>query len=122
MTRGRAMSENVTVTRDGPLAVVMLDRPEKHNAANDEMDRQLFAALRELHTRPDVRAVVWRGNGKSFSSGRDTTQLGVRTEDVSNLDFIERGHAVTSPSPFPAVELAPSSNFSAAHMTAFTMF
>ena len=35
---------------------------------------------------------AWRGNGKSFSSGRDTTELGVRTEDISDLDFIERGH------------------------------
>jgi enoyl-CoA hydratase/carnithine racemase len=42
-----------------------------------------------------VRAVVWRGNGKSFSSGRDTTELGVRTEDISDLDFIERGHRGT---------------------------
>jgi enoyl-CoA hydratase/carnithine racemase len=85
----------ITLEYDGPVAILSNDRPEKHNAANDEMDRQLFAALEELHTRPDVRAVVWRGNGKSFSSGRDTTQLGVRTEDVSNLDFIERGHAGT---------------------------
>ncbi|MDA8341585.1 MAG: enoyl-CoA hydratase/isomerase family protein, partial [Actinomycetota bacterium] len=27
-----------------------------------------------------------------FSSGRDTTELGVRTEDISDLEFIERGH------------------------------
>jgi enoyl-CoA hydratase/carnithine racemase len=48
--------------------------------------------------------VVWRGNGKSFSSGRDTTELGVRTEDISDFDFIERGHAgaqllLTMPAP-----------------------
>ena len=39
--------------------------------------------------------MVWRGNGKSFSSGRDTTELGVRTEDISDLEFIERGHRGT---------------------------
>ena len=80
--------------KDG-VAVLSNNRPEKHNAANDEMDSQLWAALAELHERDDVRAIVWRGNGKSFSSGRDTTQLGVRTEDISNLEFIERGHAGT---------------------------
>jgi enoyl-CoA hydratase/carnithine racemase len=85
----------ITLEYDGPVAIMSNNRPEKHNAANDEMDTQLWAALGELHGRDDVRAVVWRGNGKSFSSGRDTTQLGVRTEDVSNLDFIERGHAGT---------------------------
>jgi len=39
--------------------------------------------------------VVWRGNGRSFSSGRDTSELGVRTEDISDFQFIERGHAGT---------------------------
>jgi enoyl-CoA hydratase/carnithine racemase len=94
----------VTLELDGPVAIVSNNRPEKHNAANDAMDAQLFAILRELEGRSDVRAIVWRGNGKSFSSGRDTTELGIRTEDIGNLDFIERGHRgsrpfLTMPSP-----------------------
>jgi enoyl-CoA hydratase/carnithine racemase len=71
------------------------NRPEKHNAANDEMDARLWEVLAEIHRMSDVRAVVWRGNGKSFSSGRDTTELGVRKEDINDLDFIERGHRGT---------------------------
>ena len=35
--------------------------------------------------------VIWRANGKSWSSGRDVSQLGIRTEDIDNLSFIERG-------------------------------
>jgi len=85
----------VTLEYDGAVAILSNNRPDKHNAANDAMDAQLWARLAELHERDDVRAIVWRGNGKSFSSGRDTTELGVRTEDISNLDFIERGHAGT---------------------------
>jgi enoyl-CoA hydratase/carnithine racemase len=85
----------ITLELDGPVAILSNNRPQKHNAANDAMDAQLWARLAELHQRDDVRAIVWRGNGKSFSSGRDTTELGVRTEDISNLDFIERGHAGT---------------------------
>ena len=50
---------------------------------------------RELAGSDRVRAVVWRGEGKIFSSGRDTSQLGVRSEDISDFDFIERGHAGT---------------------------
>jgi enoyl-CoA hydratase/carnithine racemase len=86
------MSELITLEYDGPVAIVSNNRPEKHNAANDEMDTRLWQVLAELHQRPGLRAVVWRGEGKSFSSGRDVTQIGVRTEDISNLDFIERGH------------------------------
>lgn len=82
----------VELTFDGPVAILSNNRPGKHNAANDAMDAQLWQRLAELHQRDDVRAVLWRGHGKSFSSGRDTTELGVRTEDLSDLQFIERGH------------------------------
>ncbi len=89
------MSDEVRLEYDGPIAVVSYDRPEKHNAFTDAMDRRLFEILAELNARPGLRAVVWRGEGASFSSGRDTSQLGVRTEDLTDLEFIERGHAGT---------------------------
>ncbi len=100
-------TELITLEYDGPVAVLSNNRPEKHNAANDAMDARLWACLEELHQREGLRAVVWRGNGKSFSSGRDVTELGVRTEDISDFDFIERGHRgtrqfVTLPCPIVA--------------------
>jgi len=85
----------ITLEFDGPVAIMSNNRPDKHNAANDAMDTRLWELLAELHQRDGVRAIVWRGNGKSFSSGRDVAQIGVRTEDISNLDFIERGHRGT---------------------------
>jgi len=88
-------SKTITLEFDGPVAILSNNRPEKHNAANDEMDARLWELLGELNRRDDVRAVVWRGNGKSFSSGRDTTELGIRSEDISDLEFIERGHRGT---------------------------
>jgi enoyl-CoA hydratase/carnithine racemase len=88
-------SELIRLEIDDHVAILTNNRPEKHNAANDEMDGQLFDALQELQSNREVRAVVWRGEGKSFSSGRDTSELGVRSEDISDFDFIERGHAGT---------------------------
>ncbi len=88
-------SDTIQLEFDGPVAIVSNNRPEKHNAANDEMDARLWEILEELHHRDGLRAVVWRGNGESFSSGRDVTELGVRKEDISDLDFIERGHRGT---------------------------
>ncbi len=84
--------ELITLEYDGNVAIMSNNRPEKHNAANDDMDARLWDCLAELHQKPDIRAIIWRGEGKSFSSGRDTAQIGVRTEDIGNLDFIERGH------------------------------
>ncbi len=89
------MSDVIELEFDGPIAIMSNNRPEKHNAANNEMDARLWQILEELHAREGLRAVVWRGNGKSFSSGRDTRELGVRTEDISDLEFIERGHRGT---------------------------
>ena len=88
-------ADAVRLDFDGPIAIISYDRPEKHNAANDAMDQRLFAILAELHQRPGLRAVIWRGEGASFSSGRDTSQIGVRTEDISDFAFIERGHRGT---------------------------
>jgi enoyl-CoA hydratase/carnithine racemase len=92
------MSSNkdlINLEYDGPVAVLSNNRPDKHNAANDAMDTRLWECLRELHERDGLRAVVWRGNGRSFSSGRDTTELGIRSEDITDFEFIERGHAGT---------------------------
>ena len=88
-------SDTITLEFDGPVAIMSNNRPDKHNAANNEMDARLWEVLGELHERDGVRAVVWRGNGKSFSSGRDLGELGVREGDVSDLEFIERGHRGT---------------------------
>jgi enoyl-CoA hydratase/carnithine racemase len=88
-------SDTITLEFDGPVAIMSNNRPEKHNAANNEMDARLWEVLDELGRRSDVRAVVWRGNGKSFSSGRDLSELGVREGGVSDLEFIERGHRGT---------------------------
>jgi enoyl-CoA hydratase/carnithine racemase len=76
----------VTLEVVGPVAVITNNRPQKHNAMSDEMDRRLFEVLAEVHEMPELRAIVWRGAGKSFSSGRDTDQLGLRTEDISDLE------------------------------------
>ncbi|MBW2426485.1 MAG: enoyl-CoA hydratase/isomerase family protein [Deltaproteobacteria bacterium] len=81
----------ITLEYDGPVAIISNNRPEKHNAANDEMDQGMRDILDELARNADVRSVVWRANGASWSSGRDMGELGIRTEDIDNLSFIERG-------------------------------
>jgi enoyl-CoA hydratase/carnithine racemase len=53
--------------------IVLLDfnRPEKHNAINDELYRELKNALRAAQADPDTRAIVLYGTGKSFCAGND---------------------------------------------------
>ena len=68
---GPAPDERVRLDIDGPVAVITNDNPDKHNAFDDDMDRAAVRDPRRAAGRPDVRAVIWRGEGKSFSSGRD---------------------------------------------------
>ena len=61
----------VTVSSDGPVTRITLDRPDRLNALNDDVRRALAATLTELEDRPDVRVVVLAGAGRAFSAGAD---------------------------------------------------
>jgi enoyl-CoA hydratase len=74
------------------IAIITNDNTDKHNAFDDDMDSQLFDALAELKGRRDVRAVIWRGEGKSWSSGRDVSTIGAHTVPVSHHELMRRGH------------------------------
>src|SRR6185503_21084866 len=65
---------------------------EKHNAFDDEMDLRLFEILGELADRPEVRAIVWRAEGKSFSSGRDVAAIGGAQVTMTHHELMTRGH------------------------------
>jgi enoyl-CoA hydratase/carnithine racemase len=90
------MSETfVKVDYDGAVAVLSLDRPERHNAMGDAMDGQFWAALEAIYARDEIRCIVWRGEGRSFSSGRDVNDLGVRPPGTSDYEYISGGHGRT---------------------------
>jgi enoyl-CoA hydratase len=84
--------ERVHLTIDGAIATITNDNPDKHNAFDDEMDVELFDALTELTEHPEVRAVIWRGEGKSFSSGRDVGSIGNLKVELSHHELMRRGH------------------------------
>jgi len=86
------MTDKVRLEIDGAIATITNDNPDKHNAFDDEMDAQLFAILGELQAKPEVRAVIWRGEGKSFSSGRDVSSFGGGKVDMSHHDLMRCGH------------------------------
>lgn len=55
----------------GGVAVVLLNRPEKHNAFNARMVEELADAFETLRGEDHLRAVILKGAGKSFSAGAD---------------------------------------------------
>jgi methylglutaconyl-CoA hydratase len=53
------------------IATLTLNRPEVHNAFDDVLITELNTALAYYSTHPDVRLLVLRASGKSFSAGAD---------------------------------------------------
>jgi enoyl-CoA hydratase/carnithine racemase len=68
------MSTVITEDR-GPVRHVIMNRPEKRNAMNQELLRELAAALRAAGDDPGVKCVVLRGEGPVFSAGVDLGEL-----------------------------------------------
>ncbi|HEX7132043.1 MAG TPA: enoyl-CoA hydratase/isomerase family protein [Iamia sp.] len=85
------VTERITMEVDGAVATITNRNPDKHNAFDDEMDAALFGFLAELKGRPEVRAVVWRGEGASWSSGRDVAALGGGAAALSHHELMRRG-------------------------------
>ncbi len=72
MTEGNEL----LVERDGPVALLTLNRPEKRNALSSSLLVSLVGALRDLEAEGEVRCVVLRGAGdKAFSAGMDLSAL-----------------------------------------------
>ncbi|MFH1141582.1 MAG: enoyl-CoA hydratase/isomerase family protein, partial [Chloroflexota bacterium] len=67
----------VLTQRQGRIATLVLNRPEKRNSLNPEMLRALATTLTILRDDPEVRCVVLRGEGEdAFSSGFDIGRIG----------------------------------------------
>jgi enoyl-CoA hydratase/carnithine racemase len=56
------------------VAYVTLNRPEKHNAMSVPMRDRIIDVMAEAAVDPEVRVIVFRGNGKSFCSGNEINE------------------------------------------------
>jgi enoyl-CoA hydratase len=65
----------VLVEREGPIAVVLLNRPEQLNALSDALMDELVRALEELDRDDEIRAIVLAGNERAFAAGADIGEL-----------------------------------------------
>jgi enoyl-CoA hydratase/carnithine racemase len=61
--------------RDGAVATVTFDRPDKLNALTFDTYADLRDLLTELPHRGDTRVLVLRGEGRSFCSGGDVDEI-----------------------------------------------
>jgi enoyl-CoA hydratase len=91
-----ATHETLLLAKDGAVATLTLNRPDKLNALNETLLTELAAALEELERDPTVLALVVTGAGdKAFAAGAD---IGAMTEmsPARARAFSELGHAAFS--------------------------
>ena len=63
--------ETVKLDGKGPVRHLVLNRPQVHNAVNQQLLADLLSACAAIEALPDCRCVIVRGEGPSFSSGAD---------------------------------------------------
>jgi len=67
-------AKTVQLERRQGVLTLSLNRPNRLNAINNEMARELVAALEEAAGDGSVRSIVIRGNGRAFCAGRDISE------------------------------------------------
>jgi enoyl-CoA hydratase len=65
------VADEVLVEVDDGVAVITINRPQARNAVNGAVSAGIAAALDDLDTRTDVRALILTGAGGTFSAGMD---------------------------------------------------
>ncbi len=84
------MSDLVITEDRGAVRHVVLNRPEKRNALNEDLVLAIGAALRAAADDPSVHCVVLRGNGAVFSAGMDVAALATATSAPNGLRSFRR--------------------------------
>jgi len=87
-------SKDLILEKNGHLAILILNRPEKMNAINAEM-RELFpCALQEVQEDDNLRTLIITGAGRGFCSGADVavqaTQASGQQVDTSRKNILAR--------------------------------
>ena len=77
-------AEPVLLGRDGAVAELVLNRPERRNALDAAAVTAFGAALGDLESDPP-RALLLRGEGKAFCAGRDLSDAQPLTEDAEAI-------------------------------------
>ncbi len=87
MTPGDTPAEEVRIERDGPVALLIVDRPRQRNALARATMASLGAAVARLGEMEDVRCVVIAGAGDCFIAGGDLRDLQALTTAEAGADM-----------------------------------
>jgi enoyl-CoA hydratase len=88
--------ETLLVDRDGPTAIITINRPKSLNALNARVFEELLAAFDALEADNTVRCVIITGSGdRAFVAGADIGELAALRDTTSATQKARAGHHVT---------------------------
>lgn len=82
---------NVRYEKDGAVAILTLDRPDRLNAMSDAMWDALLAHINAITVDDEIRAVILKGEGRAFCSGGDVSNM-AKSDIVSGRSRSQRRH------------------------------
>lgn len=100
--------KTLALVLSGPVAEVIINRPDKLNALNAQVLEDLRAVVAQLRENEDIHAVILTGAGeKAFAAGADIRELAILTDSEHGVDFSRSGQSIfqlieSSPMPFIA--------------------
>ena len=78
----------LTVSEDGPVRIVRLNRPQALNAIDEVLHTALTDIWQQLDSDREARAVVITGEGRAFTAGGDMGLLQLMSEDLETRDRV----------------------------------
>ena len=98
--------EDLLLEKEGSIATITLNVPEKLNALSTKMARNLPLAAEEVAKDDEVRVVIVTGAGRGFCAGADVTGLKARIEGTIELSR----HQLLQTTGWPYADLFPRLN------------
>lgn len=103
--------DGIRVERNGPAAVITLDRPETRNAMTRAMWIAMPQALDALASDDDVKVILLTGEGGHLCAGADVTEFPSAFADAKAAreynDLVEAGRRALTEFPKPTVAVVP---------------
>ena len=84
--------ETVIYEKDGPIARIILNRPEKANSQNSEMVWDVENSLKDAEADYSIKVVIMKANGRGFCAGHDVSGPGPGPGYPEFVEAIEAGH------------------------------
>jgi enoyl-CoA hydratase/carnithine racemase len=94
---------HLTVSTDGPVGIVTINRPEVLNACNSQTHREMQAAMDWVEQDDSLRVVVIAGSGRAFCAGSDLHEVGKLQGEAARrylqLDFSTKNRVAACSKP-----------------------